>query len=155
MIPPKAPNGNERINMMQEEQTNQSSPFSMLNGAALAYVGDAVYELAVRKYVILKGITRANKLHKTAVKYVSASGQAKAMLHWIGQDDYLTSDEIQVYKRGRNHKANTKAKNASIGEYRQATGFEALLGWLKLTNQQERLDELIESALKIIEEGTE
>lgn len=141
--------------MSVENKAKEISPFSMLNGAALAYIGDAVYELAVRKYVILKGITQANKLHKASVKFVSARGQAQAMLNWIGQDDFLSSDEIQIYKRGRNHKAATKAKNASIGEYRQATGFEALVGWLKLTEQTERLDELIQSAIEIINEGDE
>lgn len=125
----------------------------MLNGATLAYVGDAVYELAVRRHVLAKGKTQVNKLHREAVAYVGAIGQAKVMLTWINDDDFLTQEEIKFYKRGRNHKANTKAKNASIGDYRQATGFESLMGWLSLTNQNERLDQLISEAIRIIDEG--
>ncbi|MCR8969869.1 Mini-ribonuclease 3 [Facklamia sp. 7083-14-GEN3] len=133
---------------------NENIPdkYSLLNGAALAYVGDAVYEVEIRKYVIELGKTHPNKLHGAAIKYVSAKGQAKVMHHWIQQDDFLTTKEIQIYKRGRNHKANTKAKNASIGDYRQATGFEALLGWLKLSGQEERCNHLIQQAIQYINE---
>ncbi|MGF3066472.1 Mini-ribonuclease 3 [Facklamia sp. P12945] len=134
--------------------TNENTPdkYSLLNGAALAYVGDAVFEVEIRKHVIELGKTHPNKLHKAAIKYVSAKGQAKVMHHWIQQDDFLTAEEIQIYKRGRNHKANTKAKNASIGDYRQASGFEALLGWLKLSGQEERCYHLIQLAIQYINE---
>lgn len=133
--------------------TSKIPGIDLLNGSTLAYVGDAVYELAVRKHVLFKGITQVNHLHRAAVSYVGAIGQAKVMLHWIKQDDFLTAQEITMYKRGRNHKANTKAKNASIGDYRQATGFESLLGWLALTEQTERLDQLINEAITMIDEG--
>lgn len=133
--------------------TSKIPGIDLLNGSTLAYVGDAVYELAVRKHVLSKGITQVNHLHRAAVNYVGAIGQAKVMLHWIKQDDFLTAQEITMYKRGRNHKANTKAKNASIGDYRQATGFESLLGWLALTEQTERLDQLINEAITMIDEG--
>lgn len=133
--------------------TSKIPGIDLLNGSTLAYVGDAVYELAVRKHVLSKGITQVNHLHRAAVSYVGAIGQAKVMLHWIKQDDFLTAQEITMYKRGRNHKANTKAKNASIGDYRQATGFESLLGWLALTEQTERLDQLINEAITMIDEG--
>lgn len=125
--------------------------YDLLNGSALAYVGDAVYEQYVRKYVIAQGDTAPNKLHRLAIKYVSAEGQAKVMKSWINTEDILTVKEIEVYKRGRNNKANTKAKNASIGDYRQATGFEALIGWLSLTKQEERCQELMELAIEVIE----
>ena len=71
---------------------------------------------------------------------------------WIKEESYLTDQEITIYKRGRNHKANTKAKNASIQDYRQATGFEALMGWLYLTNQVERLEDLIQAAINLIDQ---
>ncbi|MBK0347977.1 ribonuclease III [Aerococcaceae bacterium zg-ZJ1578] len=123
----------------------------LINGAALAYMGDAVYEQHIRKHVIQKGDTAPNKLHRAAVRYVSATAQAKVMKHWIKDVDILTPEEIDIYKRGRNHKANTKAKNASISDYRQATGFEALIGWLKLTEQEERCYQLMENAIQYIE----
>lgn len=140
-------NGNERINM--NEKAN------LLNGAALAYIGDAVYEVFVRDYVLSKGETSPNKLHKAAVKYVEARGQARVMQHWLSFDDYLTQEEITMYKRGRNNKANTKAKNASIGDYRQATGFESLVGWLHMSRKFDRLQVLLQAAVDYIDEDQE
>lgn len=137
-------NGNEWINM--KEKAN------LLNGAALAYIGDAVYEVFIRDYVISQGDTSPNKLHKAAVKYVSATNQAQVMQHWLSFDDFLTQEEIIMYKRGRNNKANTKAKNASIGDYRQATGFESLMGWLHLSEKNDRLNELMQAAIDYINE---
>lgn len=124
----------------------------LLNGSALAYVGDAVYEMYVRKHVVNCGITQPNKLHKAAIKYVEAAGQAYIIKKWLETDEVLTSQEIEFYKRGRNHKSNTKAKNASIGDYRQATGFEALIGWLHLTQQTDRERYLIELAIQTLDE---
>lgn len=123
----------------------------LLNGAALAYMGDAVYESYVRQHVLASGITQANKLHRAAIKYVEASGQAYVMQHWIASDTFLTEAEIDMYRRGRNYKANTKAKNASIQDYRQASGFESLLGWLFLDQQIDRLETLIKQAIQLIE----
>lgn len=134
-------------------QVEDKQAFNHLNGAALAYMGDAVYETAVRRHVVEKGITQPNRLHQAAVHYVGAIGQAKVIQTWIKEDNVLTADEITMYKRGRNNKANTKAKNASIGDYRQATGFESLIGWLALTNQTERLETLMQLAIQMIDEG--
>lgn len=137
---------------MEHKQVNTHylNDFDLINGAALAYIGDAVYELFVRRYVIQLGKTHPNRLHQAAIKYVSAKAQARVILHWLDQSDFLTPSEIQFYKRGRNYKANTKAKNASIAEYRQATGFEALLGWLQLTGQEERCQVLMETAVEYL-----
>lgn len=123
-----------------------------LNGAALAYIGDAVYELAVRRHLIQAGLTGANDLHRAAVKYVGAVGQAQVMRYWLSQENFLNPEEIRYYKRGRNHKANTKAKHASIADYRQATGFESLLGYLFLTQQASRLEALMAQALAYIDQ---
>lgn len=128
---------------------------NLLNGAALAYIGDAVYEVYVRDYVLSKGETSPNKLHKSAVKYVEAKGQALVMQHWLSFDDFLSQEEITMYKRGRNNKANTKAKNASIGDYRQATGFESLVGWLHMSRKKERLEELLAAAVNLIDQSQE
>lgn len=126
--------------------------YKLINGAALAYIGDAVYEQYVRKYVIEQGQTAPNKLHKSAIKYVSASAQAYIMKDFLKDDTTLTTEEIEMYKRGRNNKANTKAKNASIGDYRQATGFESLIGWLSLSHQDERCVELMSKGIYLINE---
>lgn len=128
---------------------------NLLNGAALAYIGDAVYEVFVRDHVLSQGETSPNKLHKAAVKYVEAKGQAAIMKEWLSKDDFLSEQEITMYKRGRNNKANTKAKNASIGDYRQATGFESLIGWLHMSRNEERLKELLEVAIQYIDERQE
>ena len=112
---------------------------------ALAYIGDAVYDLVFRTMVVGQGNMQPNKLHQRAVQYVNAPAQAlfaeKIMEH-------LTPDELAVYKRGRNAKPYTKAKNATIGEYKKATGLEALIGFLYLTDQMERALELIQTGLQ-------
>lgn len=124
---------------------------NQLNGVALAYLGDSAYELKIRQYVLEQGIRQANQLHRSSVQYVEAKAQAKVIQYWLHVSDCLSDEEINIYKRGRNHKANTKAKNASIGEYRQATGFEALMGWLYLSQRYDRFNQLVEDAIQIIE----
>lgn len=124
---------------------------NQLNGVALAFFGDSAYELMIRQHVLEQGLQQANQLHQASVRYVEAKAQAKIIQHWLHVSDCLTEEEINIYKRGRNHKANTKAKNASIGEYRQATGFEALMGWLFLSQQYDRFNQLVKNAIEIIE----
>ncbi len=119
----------------------------MLSPLALAYIGDAVYEVYVRSYVLGHGNTAVNKLHKDATRYVSARAQSK-IIHNIEQ--YLTEDETSVYKRGRNAHSNTSAKNADIVDYRHATGFEAVIGYLFIERRYERLDEIIKLSLEVI-----
>jgi ribonuclease-3 family protein len=110
------------------------------SGLTLAYIGDAIYELVIRTFVVEQGNAPVNKLHKQVVKLVQATAQAR-LYHTI--QDMLTEDERAIYKRGRNSKSFTSAKNADIVEYRTATGLEALFGYLYLTNQTARLLELI------------
>ncbi len=112
---------------------------------ALAYIGDAVYELVIRTVVVERASRAANELHKRAVKFVQAGTQAAII---TALQEVLTEDELAVFKRGRNAKSNTSAKNASITDYRKATGFEALIGFLYLTNQTDRL-------LYLVKEGIE
>lgn len=121
----------------------------LLNGLALAYIGDAVYELAVREYLLDVGQTRPNQLHQYATQYVSAKAQAKIMEHFF-EEEILTEEEESYYKRGRNSKINTKAKNTDIQTYLQSTGFEALIGYLYLTKQEERLNEIIHDCIQFI-----
>ena len=111
----------------------------------LAYIGDAIYELVIRTVVVERANRAANELHKRTVKYVQAGVQA-AMIEAVLPE--LTEDEVAVYKRGRNAKSHTSAKNASIQDYRKATGFEALMGFLYLTGQMDRLLYLIQSGVE-------
>ena len=115
----------------------------------LAYIGDAVYEVMVRTKVVNRGNVQVSKLHKSSSHLVCAQAQAR-MTHLL--QERLTSEELAVLKRGRNAKSATSAKNASITEYRLATGFEALVGWLFLSEQFERLIGLVSYGLERIEE---
>lgn len=112
----------------------------------LAYIGDAVYELVIRTVVVERANRSANDLHKKAVKYVKAQAQAN-MIEAL--QELLTEDEAAVYKRGRNAKSYTMAKNASMSDYRRATGFEALMGFLYLTGQTDRMITLIHEGIKL------
>ncbi|MBB2183790.1 ribonuclease III [Lachnospiraceae bacterium MD1] len=106
----------------------------------LAFIGDAVFDLVIRTCVVECGNAPVNKLHKKSSKLVQATAQAE-LYHLIA--DQLTEEEAAIYKRGRNAKSFTSAKNAGIIEYRTATGLEALVGYLYLTDQMSRLLELI------------
>ncbi len=110
----------------------------------LAFIGDAVYDLIFRTVTVQKGNTSANRLHNQTVAYVKAPAQAALVEKIL---DGLTPEEFAVYKRGRNAKSYTIAKNATREEYRKATGLEALTGYLYLTNQMERALELIQTGL--------
>ncbi len=111
----------------------------------LAYIGDAIYDLVIRTVVVERANRAANELHKRTVKYVQAGVQA-AMIEALSEE--LTEDEVAVYKRGRNAKSHTSAKNASIQDYRKATGFEALMGFLYLTGQTDRMLYLIRMGIE-------
>lgn len=114
----------------------------------LAYIGDAVYDVIIRTVIVERANRAANELHKRAVKYVNAGVQA-AMMEALAEE--LTEDEMAVYKRGRNAKSYTSAKNASIQDYRKATGFEALVGFLYLTGQTSRILYLVKTAIAKLE----
>ena len=101
----------------------------------LAYIGDAVYDLVIRTIVVERGNKAANVLHKTTVKYVNAAAQAAIIQAVL---DVMTEEELAVYMRGRNAKSNTMAKNASVEDYRKATGMEALIGYLYLSNRDRK-----------------
>ncbi len=116
---------------------------------SLAFMGDAIYEDRVRAHVIRQCPTmKVNELHKEAVKFVKASAQAKAVLDLI-REEVLSESEITVVKRGRNHASNSP-KNADMVEYKYATGFEALLGYLYFIDSPDRMDEIIDKSISII-----
>lgn len=115
---------------LKEQDAKQYSPLT------LAYIGDAVYEVIVRTILVEHGNAPVNVLHKHASKLVKAEAQADAY-HRIKEQ--LSEEELSVFRRGRNAKSYTSAKNATIGDYRVATGFEALFGYWYLTGQTERM----------------
>ena len=119
----------------------------LLNSLQLALVGDGVYELFIRNYILSENIElTAHKIHVKAIGYVKAKSQA-VIMHEI--EDKLTEDESYIYKRGRNAKSATVPKNADVRDYRMATGFEALVGYLYLTGNTERLEFIFNSAISI------
>jgi ribonuclease-3 family protein len=119
----------------------------LLSGGDLAFIGDAYYELYIRQYVIGKGITSLQKLHNECVKYVSRTSQHIIVTKLMND---LTIEEQDIFKRGRNYNYKTKTQ-----EYINASGFEAVIGYLYLNNNNERLDYLMERIITIVNEGKE
>lgn len=118
-----------------------------VNTTALAYMGDAVYEQAVREHIIKKGSYHVNNMHRLATEYVKAPAQARIIK---GLFDELTEPEQRLVKRARNRKYATKAKNADPVTYKWATAFEALVGYLYLAEDSKRLEWVLSKAIDII-----
>ena len=114
----------------------------------LAYIGDAVFDIVIRSILVNKGNTPVNKLHQRASQVVKAQTQAAMVLALM---DHLTEAEADWYRRGRNSKPHTKAKNASTMDYLEATGFEAVLGYLYLTGDMDRICELVSRGIEAVE----
>lgn len=119
-----------------------------LNTTALAYMGDAVYERDIREHILNKGIPDVNRLHRMSTMYVSAAAQAKIIKSLF---DDLNEEEQKLVKRARNRKYRTKAKNADPVTYKWATAFEALIGYLYLSGDEQRREWLVGRAVEIIE----
>ena len=114
---------------------------------ALAYIGDTVYDLFIRTKVIAKGNRHLTEMHKESVSFVKAHSQSVSA---YALENELTEDELRVLKWGRNAKSNTTPKNADVTEYRMATGFETLVGYLYLLGEDERLSYLLEIAYNAV-----
>lgn len=114
----------------------------------LAFIGDCIFDLIIRTVIVERGNRATDGLHKSKSRIVKAQTQA-AMVEALMEE--LTEDEKGFYRRGRNAKSYTTAKNASIGDYRKATGFEALLGYLYLTDQMERILQLTQRGLELLD----
>ena len=123
---------------------------NLINGIVLAFEGDAVYSMYIRRHLIFQGLTKPNQLHREATKYVSAKAQAN-LISLMLEEGILTEKEEDIYKRGRNANSHTKAKNTDIVTYRMSTGFEAVMGYLHMTEAIERLEELIDWCIRKIE----
>ena len=121
-----------------------------INTTALAYMGDAVYEVYVRRHVMESGHVHVDRLHAMAVPFVKAEGQARAVKYLM--ENGLTDEEQTLARRARSHKIASKAKNASPMDYKWATAFEALIGYLYLKGDGERMEEIISMAIHHIEE---
>ena len=119
-----------------------------INILSLAYLGDAVYELEVRNYLIETGISKVNKLQTEAMNFVTAQSQAKFINYFI-DNNILTDTEIDYVKRGRNASVYSHPKNTDIVTYKWATGFECLFGYLYLDNKKERIKELFNIILEV------
>ncbi|GAE93777.1 ribonuclease III family protein [Gracilibacillus boraciitolerans JCM 21714] len=124
-----------------------------MKSLALAYIGDVIYEKYIREYVINEGKVKVQQLHQHTVTFVKATAQASVIHHWI-DTKILTEEELAVVRRGRNAKSSVP-KNTSVQAYRYSTAFEALIGFLYLDNQNERLELLIKRAIEITEKGDE
>lgn len=120
-----------------------------MNTTALAYLGDAVYEVAIRKFIMETGQRNADRLHQIAVRYVRAEGQAKAMRQLVEE---LTEEEQALARRARNRKITSRPRNVDPFVYKLATAFEALVGYLFLIEDKQRLDWFIERAIAVINE---
>ncbi len=118
-----------------------------INSLVLAYLGDTIYEDYIREYLIKSGIANVNDLQKEAVKYVSARAQCM-ILKMLISETFFSDEEIDIIRRARNHKSISHPKNCDIVTYRYATGFEALIGYLKLENKDDRINEIMENILK-------
>lgn len=114
----------------------------LINVITLAYLGDAVYEVYIREYLIKRGIAKVEELQKEAINLVSAKSQSK-ILEYLISNNLLTDFEIEVVKRGRNYKRESHPKNTDIITYKMATGFETLIGYLYLENKNDRINEII------------
>lgn len=125
---------------------------NLINGIALAFEGDAVYSMYIRRHLIFQGLTKPNQLHREATKYVSANAQAN-LISLMLEEGILTEKEEDIYKRGRNANSHTKAKNTDIVTYRMSTGFEAVMGYLHMTESIERMEELIDWCIQQVEKS--
>ena len=136
--------GAAAVGIMEKEKIKR------MNSSTLAYLGDAVFEVIVREKIVMEKPGDAGRAHHTAVRYVSAAGQAKAAKAMIAEG-FLTEEEEHVYKMARNHRSMSRPQNADPREYKIATGFEALLGFLYLSDERERLREIAAEAVRIVD----
>jgi ribonuclease-3 family protein len=114
-----------------------------MNSLVLAYLGDSIYEVYIRKYLINKGICKVKELQSESIKYVSAKSQTSFLKEMI-DNNFFDEKELSIIITARNHKNNHKPKNCDIITYKYATGFEALIGYLYLENKINRIEEIID-----------
>jgi len=123
-----------------------------MNGAMLAFVGDAYFDLRIREVLIRSGVSKSGRFHRQTVFYVSAKAQASVLERMVAEE-FLSSEEFDVVRRGRNVKSNTVPKNTDVATYAKSTAFEALIGFLYLSERWERLDEIVTRSMEIRDNG--
>lgn len=138
----------KRLNM--NSRNNHLNPLE-LNSLALAYMGDAVYEKYIRHHLLLKGAVKPHLLHRASTHYVSAKAQNK-VIHALLDAGVLSEEEQGVVRRGRNAKSGTVPKNTDVQTYRYSTAFEALIGYLFLSDRIQRMEEIIAMAIDYTED---
>ena len=144
---------NSKLNLdlaaaVRENFEVSGEPMNRYSPLTLAFMGDSVYEIIIRSIVVQEANRPAGQLNKIKIKYVNAAAQAR-IIEFLEPE--LTEDECDVYKRGRNAKSYTSAKNQSVNDYRKATGLEALCGYLYLKGDMERLIGLLKKGIEVIE----
>ena len=127
----------------------RSVDVNLINGIALAFEGDAIYSTYIRKHLIFQGLTKPNQLHRKTTRYVSAKAQAMLITKML-EAQLLSEKEEDIYRRGRNANSHTKAKNTDVVTYKMSTGFEAVMGYLHMTEQIKRLEELIDWCIQTV-----
>ena len=138
----------EDLRMAMEELFGKGTYIQHYSPLTFAYIGDAVYEMLIRTMVVRPANRPPRFLHQYTVKYVSAKAQSRMAQ---GLMDRLTEEEQAIYRRGRNAKPHTMAKNASMSEYLRATGFEAVIGYLYLSGRMDRILELVKAGVELID----
>ncbi|MCB4930190.1 Mini-ribonuclease 3 [Streptococcus mutans] len=128
----------------------RSVDVNLINGIALAFEGDAIYSTYIRKHLIFQGLTKPNQLHRKTTRYVSAKAQAMLITKML-EAQLLSEKEEDIYRHGRNANSHTKAKNTDVVTYKMSTGFEAVMGYLHMTEQIKRLEELIDWCIQTVE----
>ena len=128
----------------------RSVDVNLINGIALAFEGDAIYSTYIRKHLIFQGLTKPNQLHRKTTRYVSAKAQAMLITKML-EAQLLSEKEEDIYRRGRYANSHTKAKNTDVVTYKMSTGFEAVMGYLHMTEQIKRLEELIDWCIQTVE----
>lgn len=137
---------NIKINLTTKNITNSNQ----MQALALAYIGDSIYDIMAREYIMKYHLGKINDLHKQVSNIVSARAQSAFMKQML-DENILTDEELQIYGRAKNQKNNSKAKNASIMEYKLATGLEAVFGYLYLERNYTRLEEVFNYIIEIYE----
>lgn len=149
MIPHKGRGG--LVNKVKKLIETNVDP-NTLSGQTLAYLGDAVYEVYIRRHLVKGGIVKPQVLQREAIHYVSAKAQA-ALITVMQKQQLLTEEEMTAFRRGRNAKTHTKAKNTSLKTYKLSTGFEAMIGFLDLADKHERVTQLCKWCIQTVENG--
>ena len=118
-----------------------------MNALTYAYLGDSIYEIYVRKYLISKNIVKVKDLQKESIKYVSANSQASFLKNML-DNNFFNEEEVKIIMNARNHKNNHKPRNSDIITYKYATGLEALIGYLYVNDNKKRIDEIMQFILR-------